>query len=256
MIVLVTTAPEFMYQPQGFEPALECLRKAVIGLANELAADKENRVLVFERSGAVGSHDGDSGRLAAIDVDEIYGDHVRAKGASAGRFADAIETFCGVGPKCCHIVAIMDADFFFSPGLELGTFSRRIDESPELIGQLNNIGEYLGALDGDLLICAAHSQSPERIAEFVSDSGWSWVRQRAGRFQLVSGPMPKAFENCCSKNQDEPRIEWSEAMLVKELAARFGITRNTMGKRLKSHEIPSQRVGRRYQVPLDRLPKK
>lgn len=254
MIVLVTTAPEVMYQPEGIGQAFDALRKDVLKLLAKFAEDGETKIIVFDRNNAVAISD--SGEFAPEKAEAIYSDRLGVEAVSAAHFVDAVEAYCGVQSRCQFVASIQDADFFFNPRQELGTFSRRIDESPEVIHQLNLLGEYLGALDGDLLICVALSQSPERIAEFVSESGWSWVRHRGSQFQLVRGPMPKAFEAWCQETKESSNIEWSEGMTVEQLAARFKVHRNTMGKYLKSQKLPNRKLGSLYQVPSDRLPKR
>ncbi|WP_254509036.1 hypothetical protein [Anatilimnocola floriformis] len=254
MIVLVTTAPEVMYQPEGVGQAFDGLRSDVLKLLAKLAEDSDSRIIVFDRKNAVAL--GDSGKFVSERAEAIYSDRLGVEAVSAAHFVDAVEAYCGVQSRCQFVASIQDADFFFNPRQELGTFSRRIDESPDVIHQLNLLGEYLGALDGDLLICVALSQSPDRIAEFVSESGWSWVRHRGGQFQLVRGPMPKAFEACGQMTPESPDIEWSQAMTVEQLANRIGVHRNTMRDYLKKQKIPNRKLGSLYQVPSDRLHKR
>ena len=108
----------------------------------------------------------------------------------------AVDTFVQNDRWPKHLVFIDDADFYFYPGQELGTFTQTLDNDKDMIEFVDTIGGTLAAFEGHLFLAAAFLQDPQRLLDFLRKYGWSWVWHHGGRFEIMFGDVPRVLEDC------------------------------------------------------------
>lgn len=264
MITLMTPHAESMYDPAGPQQAFNAMRERIGQIAAKIAKTSDCRVLRITSSGPEEPPESCRGaernplviRIRQLPIDPNDNQLGKAMRA-AYPLKTAVGMFCNVRGLRKHLVIIDDVDFYFCPRKEPGTFTWKLDSDLDLITQINTIGTCVTGYEGHLVLAATLSPGPQRLYEFLDSYGWSWVRYCADDFEVQFGSIPDVLKPYCHpKREPGPPIEWSEPMTIGQLAKLFGVSRNTMPKRLRDGTIPSRKFKSLFQIPISLLPLK